>query len=110
MGDAGGADLHTRTSGVADHYAMDDEHALSILRSCVSHLNRPKKMQVCHRGRHSDSAMVTWSLDLQLETREPEEPLHDASTVYGIVGTNLKKTFEVAQATVSLTSLDLDAV
>eukprot|EP00045_Choanoeca_perplexa_P007292 m.64883 g.64883 ORF g.64883 m.64883 type:complete len:632 (-) comp14012_c0_seq1:117-2012(-) len=73
--DLGGADLHTRTSGVADHFAMDDEHALSILRSCVSHLNRPKQMA--------------------LETREPEEPLHDASTMYGIVGTNLKKTFEV---------------
>jgi 3-methylcrotonyl-CoA carboxylase beta subunit len=43
---SGGADLHTRTSGVADHFAMDDEHALSILRSCVSHLNRPKQMQV----------------------------------------------------------------
>eukprot|EP00730_Choanoeca_flexa_P004388 TRINITY_DN11679_c2_g1_i4.p2 TRINITY_DN11679_c2_g1~~TRINITY_DN11679_c2_g1_i4.p2 ORF type:complete len:567 (+),score=132.76 TRINITY_DN11679_c2_g1_i4:4041-5741(+) len=73
--DLGGADLHTRTSGVADHFAVDDEHALSILRSCVTHLNRPKRME--------------------LETREPEEPLYDPSTLYGIVGTNLKKTFEV---------------
>src|SRR5437763_5945976 len=38
----GGADVHTRVSGVADHYAVDDEHALAICRSIVSHLNRRK--------------------------------------------------------------------
>lgn len=38
----GGADVHCRLSGVADHYADDDEHALQIARTCVSHLNRPK--------------------------------------------------------------------
>ncbi|HLB56945.1 MAG TPA: carboxyl transferase domain-containing protein [Coxiellaceae bacterium] len=38
----GGADVHCRLSGVADHYANDDTHALQIARDCVSHLNRPK--------------------------------------------------------------------
>lgn len=38
----GGADVHCRISGVADHYANDDHHALHIARDCVSHLNRPK--------------------------------------------------------------------
>src|SRR3989338_6860772 len=37
----GGADVHCRLSGVADHYADDDQHALSIARHCVAHLNRP---------------------------------------------------------------------
>ena len=39
----GGADLHTRQSGVADHYAMDDEHALAICRRIVRNLNRKKE-------------------------------------------------------------------
>lgn len=38
----GGADVHCRLSGVSDHYANDDTHALQIARDCVSHLNRPK--------------------------------------------------------------------
>src|SRR3990167_8417932 len=38
----GGADVHCKISGVADHYADDDAHALQIARNCVSHLNRPK--------------------------------------------------------------------
>lgn len=40
--DLGGADVHCRTSGVTDHYAMNDEHALAICRSIVSHLNQRK--------------------------------------------------------------------
>ena len=40
--DLGGADVHCRTSGVTDHYAVSDEHALAICRSIVSHLNRLK--------------------------------------------------------------------
>src|SRR5436305_14999625 len=38
----GGADVHCRTSGVTDHYALNDEHALAICRSIVSNLNRRK--------------------------------------------------------------------
>lgn len=42
----GGADLHCRTSGVTDHYANNDEHALSIARNIVESLNLPAKKQV----------------------------------------------------------------
>src|SRR5947207_11833152 len=40
--DLGGADVHSRTSGVTDHYALNDPHALALCRSIVSHLNRRK--------------------------------------------------------------------
>src|SRR3954467_11380285 len=53
----GGADVHTRRSGVADHFAKDDEHALAIVRSIVENLNYEKK--------------VPWTVE------EPEEPLYD---------------------------------
>ena len=42
--DLGGADVHSRTSGVTDHYALNDAHALSIARRIVGHLNRPKQL------------------------------------------------------------------
>ncbi len=61
----GGADVHTRLSGVADHYAEDDEHAAAIVRSIVENLNR--------RG------MQPWTME------EPEEPLYDPEELYGIV-------------------------
>ena len=44
--DLGGADVHSRTSGVTDHYALNDAHALSIARRIVGHLNRPKQFAV----------------------------------------------------------------
>ena len=43
--DLGGADVHTRVSGVADHFALDDHHALAIARRIVGDLNRPKRVQ-----------------------------------------------------------------
>lgn len=46
--DLGGGDLHTRVSGVADHLAIDDAHALSIVRSSIKNLNRKKPDQVQH--------------------------------------------------------------
>ncbi|KAG2217672.1 hypothetical protein INT45_006181 [Circinella minor] len=70
----GGADLHCRTSGVTDHYALDDEHALVLARRVVGSLNRTK--------------------DSQLAVRTPEEPLYSADEIGGIVGDNLKKTFD----------------
>ncbi|KAI7865073.1 methylcrotonoyl-CoA carboxylase beta chain [Spinellus fusiger] len=70
----GGADLHCRTSGVTDHYAMDDEHALVIARRIVASLNRVKNPQVA--------------------LRIPEEPLYSANEIGGIVGDNLRKPFD----------------
>ena len=44
----GGADVHTRVSGVADHFALDDHHALAIARRIVGNLNRPKRVDDRH--------------------------------------------------------------
>ncbi|KAL8558750.1 Methylcrotonoyl-CoA carboxylase beta chain, mitochondrial [Nucella lapillus] len=75
--DLGGADLHCRRSGVTDYYAKDDEHALHLARRVVKNLNRVKNPGV------------------SLET--PEDPLHSADEMYGIVGDNLKKPFDVRE-------------
>uniref|UniRef100_A0A2K5DIX4 Methylcrotonyl-CoA carboxylase subunit 2 n=1 Tax=Aotus nancymaae TaxID=37293 RepID=A0A2K5DIX4_AOTNA len=75
--DLGGADLHCRKSGVSDHYALDDHHALHLTRKVVRNLNYQKKLDV---------------------TIEPsEEPLFPADELYGIVGTNLKRSFDVRE-------------
>jgi acetyl-CoA carboxylase carboxyltransferase component len=61
----GGADVHTRRSGVADHYATSDEHALALLRQIVSHLPP--------RG------------DTRFDVAPPEPPATDPSELYGLV-------------------------
>jgi acetyl-CoA carboxylase carboxyltransferase component len=61
----GGADVHTRLSGVADHYATSDEHALALARSIVRHL---------HRRKHAP-----W------DVAEPEPPAVDPADLYGLV-------------------------
>lgn len=75
--DLGGADLHCRSSGVTDHYALDDSHAIHLTRRIVSNLNRKKELQVT--------------------TCEPEEPLYPAEDLYGIVGDNLRKRFNIKE-------------
>nr|XP_008533618.1 PREDICTED: methylcrotonoyl-CoA carboxylase beta chain, mitochondrial [Equus przewalskii] len=75
--DLGGADLHCRQSGVTDHYALDDNHALHLTRKIVRNLNYQKKLDV---------------------TVEPsEDPLFPADELYGIVGANLKRSFDVRE-------------
>uniref|UniRef100_A0A493T8D0 Methylcrotonoyl-CoA carboxylase beta chain, mitochondrial n=1 Tax=Anas platyrhynchos platyrhynchos TaxID=8840 RepID=A0A493T8D0_ANAPP len=75
--DLGGADLHCRKSGVTDHYALDDSHALHLARKAVRSLNLQKKIDV---------------------TVEPsEEPLFPADEIYGIVGDQLKRNFDVKE-------------
>jgi len=61
----GGADVHTRRSGVADHYASDDEHALAIAREIVRHLGDPP--------------LAPWEL------APPEPPAVDPGDLYGLV-------------------------
>lgn len=73
----GGADVHTRVSGVADHFAMDDDHAIEQLRAIVATLNRRK----------------TVDLDLQ----PPEEPLYDPAELYGIIPPTFKETYDVRE-------------
>ena len=73
--DLGGADVHCKISGVADHYAENDAHALEIARRSVANLNRRKPVPV--------------------EVQKPRAPLYDAEEIYGIVGTDLRKQFDV---------------
>ncbi|HWQ39534.1 MAG TPA: carboxyl transferase domain-containing protein [Burkholderiales bacterium] len=73
----GGAEVHARISGVADHYALDDEHALQIVRRIVLHLNTKK--------------------EVALDLREPREPLHDPQELYGVVPTDTRQPFDVRE-------------
>jgi 3-methylcrotonyl-CoA carboxylase beta subunit len=73
----GGADVHARQSGVADHYAQNDAHALAIVRTIVANLNRAKS--------------VTLAL------REPAEPLYPAADVGGVVPTDARKPYDVRE-------------
>ncbi|KQZ94226.1 methylcrotonoyl-CoA carboxylase [Mesorhizobium sp. Root157] len=73
----GGADLHTRESGVADHLAVDDEHALAITRRIVKNLNRNKAT----------------GLDLQ----KPAPPLYAPEEIYGIVPTDMRQPYDVRE-------------
>jgi 3-methylcrotonyl-CoA carboxylase beta subunit len=73
----GGADVHCRTSGVADYYANNDEHALFITRRIISNLNYQKKGWV---------AMQT-----------PHEPLYDAQELYGIIPADPRYPFDVRE-------------
>ncbi|XP_065923657.1 methylcrotonoyl-CoA carboxylase beta chain, mitochondrial [Magallana gigas] len=75
--DLGGAQLHCSKSGVTDYFAQDDIHALHLARRCIKNINYSKDPKVT------------------LET--PEEPIHPAEELYGIVGANLKKTFDVRE-------------
>ena len=64
--DLGGAYVHTEISGVADHFAADDEEALAIVRSIVANLGRPPQQ-------------LPW------ERTPPEDPVYDPADLYGIV-------------------------
>ncbi len=73
----GGADVHCRTSGVTDHYAANDAHALGLARKIVRNLNRVKRP------------------DLAL--REPVAPLYAAEEIYGLVPTDSRKPYDVRE-------------
>jgi len=73
----GGADLHTRESGVADHYAMDDAHAIAIVRRIVKNLNRNKR--------------------IGLALRKPIQPLYAPDEIYGVVPTDLRQPYDVRE-------------
>jgi acetyl-CoA carboxylase carboxyltransferase component len=75
--DLGGADVHTRLSGVADHFAEDDDHALEILRDIVASLNQPQT--------------------LAAEVLPPEEPLYPAEEIYGILPRTFRESYDVRE-------------
>src|SRR5712675_1446282 len=73
----GGADVHTRVSGVADHYALDDAHALSLVRKIVENLNKKKIVS--------------------LQIQEPREPLYPAEDIYGVIPADPRKPYDVRE-------------
>lgn len=92
--DLGGADLHCKTSGVTDHYALDDEHALYLARQIVANLNLPST------NRYDDNLRWDYSISrggTQIVASDVEEPVYDASDLYGIVGSSLTKNFDVRE-------------
>ncbi len=73
----GGGDVHTRISGVADHLAEDDRHALALCRRIVAALPPPQRAQ--------------------LDLAEPREPLYPADDLYGILPEDLREPFDVRE-------------
>ena len=73
----GGAEVHSRISGVTDHYAFDDRHALGIARCIVGNLNRAKSVQV--------------------EIKPPCEPLYPAEEIYGVIPPDTRRPYEVRE-------------
>ena len=73
----GGADVHTRVSGVSDHYALNDEHALAIVRRIVGNLNTRKAVP--------------------LDVRAPREPAYAAEELYGVIPTDPRKPYDVRE-------------
>jgi acetyl-CoA carboxylase carboxyltransferase component len=73
----GGADVHTRLSGVADHFANDEQEALAMVREVAAHLNRRKEMPVVMQA--------------------PEEPLYDPLELYGVIPADYRQQYDVRE-------------
>ena len=73
----GGAEVHCRQSGVADHYAENDQHALILARSAISHLNRRKPETIC-----------------RIESREP---IYSPDELTGVIPTDSRKPFDIRE-------------
>jgi len=73
----GGADVHTKVSGVSDHYAQNDAHALAICRRIVAGLNTRKRVS--------------------LDVRAPREPLYPAEEIYGVIPAEVRKPYDVRE-------------
>ena len=75
--DLGGGDVHTRLSGVVDHLAQNDAHALGIARSIVGNLNRTKQVPVA--------------------LQEPKPPRYDPKSMYGVIPVDTRKPFDIRE-------------
>ncbi|MCK4632674.1 MAG: methylcrotonoyl-CoA carboxylase, partial [candidate division Zixibacteria bacterium] len=73
----GGADVHCRTSGVSDHYAQNDEHALQITRNIVENLNRSGRAEI--------------------EMSQPEDPYYDPEELYGVIPHDVRKPYDIRE-------------
>ena len=85
--DLGGGLVHTQVSGVADHLAEDDEHALELVRAAVANLGRDPRNQ---RGGGGADWPVT-------PPAEVEPPLYDAQEIYGIVPQSTRKSYDIRE-------------
>jgi len=75
--DLGGADVHARKSGVADHYAANDAHALQMVRDIVRNFNRPKR--------------------IHLDTITPRDPAYDPAELAGVVPVDAREPYDVRE-------------
>jgi 3-methylcrotonyl-CoA carboxylase beta subunit len=73
----GGADVHSRISGVTDHYAVDDHHAIGIARAIVGNLNQAKR--------------------ISLVVEAPREPLYPPEEIYGVIPDDVRRPYEVRE-------------
>ncbi|PLW81015.1 methylcrotonoyl-CoA carboxylase [Kineobactrum sediminis] len=73
----GGADVHCRTSGLTDHYANNDHHALELVRRAMDRLNRVKP--------------------INMDLREPVPPLYDATELYGVIPADTRQPYDVRE-------------
>ena len=73
----GGADVHCRTSGVTDHYANNDHHALAFMRRAVARLNRVKPVDI--------------------DLREPVDPAYPVEDLYGVIPADSKQPFDIRE-------------
>ena len=80
--DLGGADVHCRTSGVSDHYAQNDHHALQLARQAVGRLNRVKPMT--------------------MDIKKPVEPLYDPEEIYGLIPKDSRQPYDVREVIVRI--------
>ena len=98
-----------RKSGVTDHYALDDNHALHLARKAVRSLNYRKNIEVSQVMAviHNHLLYSRWAACaffwqgvwyiFQVTTEPTEAPLYPADELYGIVGDNLKRNFDVRE-------------
>jgi acetyl-CoA carboxylase carboxyltransferase component len=75
--DLGGADVHCRISGVADHYALNDADAISITRNIIENVVKEEKFEI--------------------ERDEPEDPYYDPEEIYGIVPADVRKPYDIRE-------------
>src|SRR3954467_6470603 len=75
--DLGGADVHSRTSGVTDHYAQNDAHAIGIARRIVDNLNKTK--------------------NISLDIKTAREPLYPTEEIYGVIPADVRRPYDVRE-------------
>lgn len=73
----GGADVHCKISGVSDHYAQNDEHAIEIARNIIENLDKKKKFEINREA--------------------PEDPFYDPEELYGIIPKNIRTPFDMRE-------------